>query len=515
MSKAEVIFPPPRPSPSLLGTDDGSNLNYDLLHTWSKRTVESMEDRLKRYVNYFTVSLSHLRIMTDAFEHELHLGLDRFASYPHNWDPSKCSFKMVDSCIPDVPTGRETGVFYGLDFGGTNFRTVRAELCGNGEIKKTSYRLSISSAEIPKKLPQGLMDPNATAADMFNFFATCCKHLMEQEGDFNEEKKKELPESETPLSAGFTFSFPCIQRRIDSAILMEWTKGFQTGRKTNDPVEGLDVCQLMDAAFRRMELPLSVLCVVNDTVGTLISYNYEMDRRKHPPCLIGVILGTGMNACYYEKDAFLYGYKGRVINIECGNFNRELPLCNVDDEVDFAEVSNRGHQRLEKMISGAYLGELCRRAIVKVLQHYAPEAAWKPFSLTSEDVSIIIEDNTTNLSQTASVINQVWGAKFRYTELNVIYTLCKVIITRAASLTAVIISATARKTKCLQPALEGVTVAIDGSLYKFVPYFREMLRKFLDSILGVQISQLVHLEMADDGSGKGAAVLACLAQSYM
>jgi hypothetical protein len=47
MSKAEVIFPPPRPSPSLLGTDDGSNLNYDLLHTWSKRTVESMEDRLK------------------------------------------------------------------------------------------------------------------------------------------------------------------------------------------------------------------------------------------------------------------------------------------------------------------------------------------------------------------------------------------------------------------------------------------------------------------------------------
>ena len=510
-----VLFPPPRPSPSLIGIEeDGTGFNYDVLHSWAKRIVEPMEKRLKRYVEYFSVSVSHLRVMADAFEHELNLGLHMFAARPYEWDPSKCSFKMVDSCIPNLPTGQETGVFYALDFGGTNFRTVRAELHGNNKINKTSYRVSLAEAKTAKTLPQGLMDPKASAATMFDFFAACCRELMQREGDLlTDDSKQSTHESETSLGAGFTFSFPCIQRRIDSAVLMQWTKGFQTGRATNDPVEGLDIVQLMNAAFRRHDVPTSVQCVLNDTVGTLISYAYEMDRHEHPPCLIGLILGTGVNACYFEKDAFSYGYQGRIINIECGNFNRELPLSNVDDEIDFAEVSNRGYQRLEKMISGAYLGEICRRAIVKVLQHLAPEAAWKPFSLTSEDVSIIIEDRTSNLLQTSSVVHQVWGAVFPQSELNVIYTLCKTIVMRAAALTAVIISGTARKTKSLQPALRGVTVAIDGSLYKFVPFFREVLRKSLDDILGASVSRLVHLEMADDGSGKGAAVLACIVNS--
>lgn len=508
-----VVFPPPRPSPSLTGDEtDGDTLDYNSIRAWASMTVEPMEKRLERYTDYFTVPVSHLRLMVDAFEHELHLGLDMFSCNPHVWDPAKCSFKMLDSCVPEIPTGRETGIYYALDFGGTNFRAVRAELLGNNSIRRTQYRMSLADAQTAQRFPRGLMDERATAADMFNFFASCCRELMEQEGDVASSSAKQTSraiDSDTTIAAGFTFSFPCSQRRVDSAVLIEWTKGFQTGRATNDPVEGLDVVQLTDAAFRRLDVPLNVACVVNDTVGTLLSCAYEMPQRQHPPCLIGMILGTGVNACYYEKDAPAYGYKGHVINIECGNFNRELPLSNVDDEVDFAEVGNRGRQRLEKMIAGAYLGEICRRAIVKVLQHLAPEAAWKPYSFGSEDVSLVIEDSSSDLSTTASVMRQVWNATFSEPELRAVNQLCKTIVARSAALAAVIIAGTARKTQYLQPAMQGVSVAIDGSLYKCVPFFRNKLRAALEDILGSSRANLIHLLTADDGSGKGAAVLAC------
>lgn len=98
-------------------------------------------------------------------------------------------------------------------------------------------------------------------------------------------------------------------------------------------MEGLDVVELMNAGFERSRIPLHVNAVLNDTVGTLLAGCYEMNRDSHPPCLIGLILGTGVNACYFEKEASDYGYQGRVINIECGNFNRELPSTNVDLEV--------------------------------------------------------------------------------------------------------------------------------------------------------------------------------------
>lgn len=40
---------------------------------------------------------------------------------------------FLDSCVEKAPTGTETGVFYAVDFGGTNIRAVRCDLKGSGE----------------------------------------------------------------------------------------------------------------------------------------------------------------------------------------------------------------------------------------------------------------------------------------------------------------------------------------------------------------------------------------------
>lgn len=54
--------------------------------------------------------------MVKAFEHELQLGLESHADEPNYWRPELCSFKMLDSCVRDLPSGKETGVSWFLVF---------------------------------------------------------------------------------------------------------------------------------------------------------------------------------------------------------------------------------------------------------------------------------------------------------------------------------------------------------------------------------------------------------------
>ena len=164
-----------------------------------------------------------------------------------------------------------------------------------------------------------------------------------------------------PASVGFTFSFPVDQTGIAQGTLLEWTKGF-----TNPGVVGNEVVGLLQAAFARRGLRAVARALVNDTVGTLMAAAYT-----DPSARIGVILGTGTNACYVEQTARIPKWRGAaagpgarmLINMEWGGFGsgatRMLPFHGVDDALDAASP-NEGKQRLEKMIGGMYLGELVR-----------------------------------------------------------------------------------------------------------------------------------------------------------
>eukprot|EP01069_Polyplicarium_translucidae_P011695 Polyplicarium_translucidae@DN425_c0_g1_i1.p1 len=467
------------------------------LKTDSRVAVETLESRAKRYLEYLTLTDEHMQKFYHAFLNELELGLVMHERSPLVWKPDMCSFKMLDSCVATLPAGTETGVFYAIDFGGTNLRTVRAKL-ESGKVEMTQSKCTLASADLSH--PKGLMDEKATAREMFDFFATSQKFFMKQNSDLEGDV----------IQTGFTFSFPCVQRKVDSAELVQWTKGFETGRKTNDKVEGADIALLMNAAYARNEVPSNTAAVANDTVGTLLSAAYELDRQQHPPVLAGLIVGTGFNICYVEENAADYGYKGKIINVESGNFNRELPRCNVDFEVDFAAYSNRGFQLLEKLVAGAYLGEVARRCLLKIFQTEAPPAAWIANSLSAEDVATIMNDKSTNIVVGQKMIQTKWNVHMDQHHLQIVRDICTAVYDRSAYLVAGLVAATAMKTGYLQPAKGGVTVAIDGSLYRMNACYREKMRDYLDVILGKETSSLLHMVVADDGSGKGAAILAAI-----
>ncbi|VDK19036.1 unnamed protein product [Anisakis simplex] len=189
------------------------------------------------------------------------------------------------------------------------------------------------------------------------------------------------------LPLGFTFSFPVNQEGLDVGKLIHWSKGFNaTG------VQGQDVVKLLKEACARrgvsspnqsssfidLDMDIDVVAILNDTVGTLLACAF-----KENSCQIGVILGTGTNACYMEKlsncpklrklhlekDNFP---KEMIINMEWGAFGDDGGLDFIrtpyDAAVDEATV-NPGLHLFEKMISGMYMGELVRL----VLEHLAKQ----------------------------------------------------------------------------------------------------------------------------------------------
>lgn len=122
------------------------------------------------------------------------------------------------------------------------------------------------------------------------------------------------------------------------------------------------------------DVRIDVCAILNDTTGTLMSCAW-----KNHGCRIGLIVGTGSNACYVEK----------VENTECaisGNYNEDKPNmlintewgafgeCNTldfvvtefDQAIDTNSI-NPGKQIFEKMISGMYMGELARLVLEKLV----------------------------------------------------------------------------------------------------------------------------------------------------
>ena len=140
-------------------------------------------------------------------------------------------------------------------------------------------------------------------------------------------------------------------------------------------MEGEDVVILLQKAIeRRGDVKIEVCAILNDTTGCLMSSAWRDDR-----CRVGLILGTGTNACYLEeiqdihtinRDEFT-GQNHMVINTEWGAFGDmgELDFIRTkwDYNVDKFSV-NPGKQIFEKMISGMYMGELIRQVLVDLMK---------------------------------------------------------------------------------------------------------------------------------------------------
>lgn len=443
-----------------------------------------------------------------------------------------------------------------VDLGGTNFRVCSINLHGN-----STFSLTQSKVSIPKELMVA-----KTSKELFSFLAKQIALFLQthHEEHYHSTVRRRQTIStpngftdEEIFNLGFTFSFPVHQVGINKGTLIRWTKGFDI----SDAI-GKDVCALLQDEIDALHLPVKVAALVNDTVGTLMARSYTSPGKTGT--LLGAIFGTGTNGAYVEKlekvkklandkevGEFDKTTGNMIINAEWGSFDNSLnvlPDTPYDRALDKV-TPNPGIQMFEKRISGMFLGEVLRQAIItlikdpKVALFSDPDSSsndihsttslsadspiYQPWGLDTSFLSIAHGDNSQGLKVTRQTLERDYGVHAPSIEdAEAVKIIAEAIGKRAARLSAVAIAGVIIGTDKLSkpkdiataddvPVNEDeiVDVGVDGSVVEFYPGFEDYIREAFHEIdgIGKHGEKRIRIGIAKDGSGVGAALIALVA----
>ena len=354
----------------------------------------------------------------------------------------------------------------------------------------------------------------------------------------------DAPAVEETFQLGFTFSFPVNQVGINKGTLIRWTKGFDI-----EEAVGKDICELLQNEIDALNLPVKVAALVNDTVGTLMARSYTSPGKTG--ALVGAIFGTGTNGAYVEKlekITKMSSIEGgadydkstglMVVNTEWGSFDnsmRVLPNTPYDRDLD-KESTNPGIQMFEKRVSGMFLGEILRRAILSLVQNSKIQlfkdensssndvhstttiaddsALYRQWGIDTSFLSVVHEDQSAGYRITKQALERDLGVDAASTEdAQAIKILVAAIGKRSARLSAVALGAIIISTESLTVGDDVVDIGVDGSLVEYYPGFEEYIHEALREIpqIGEEGEKRIRIGIAKDGSGVGAALIALVA----
>lgn len=414
-----------------------------------------------------------------TFLEEIRLGLSAKPERP------SC-LAMTNPFVKELMNGKENGSFLALDLGGTNFRVILITIV-DGILKNEE----VEYYNIPKHLF------TEEGSKLYDFIAISIEHFL---------KNKQANKRHYDL--GFTFSFPMHLEAIDVAIHTSWTKSFSC-----PGVIGKNVRELLsDAIQRKTNLDISVTCVTNDCIATLV-YGSYFDRS----CAIGLIMGTGNNACYIEKTSNIHKWKDTEssespVVLEWGAFGDNGVLDFVrtkwDRIVDEKSVVKRTYT-FEKCLAGKYIGCIVREALVTLALE----------GLFCKGSSELLETHEhLKTSQISKVEAEAFRDEISYTrevlssyleledvtddDVKVAQYVCGLVSYRAALLLSLVTSMLLNRMD--RPHS---TIAVDGSLFVHHPRFKPLMEHLIEqNAPGKSFSFLT----TKDGSGKGAGLVAAI-----
>uniref|UniRef100_A0A674N0P7 Hexokinase-2 n=1 Tax=Takifugu rubripes TaxID=31033 RepID=A0A674N0P7_TAKRU len=438
---------------TFLPSEEGSGKGAALITAVAK---QNLRHRASSILNRNQIGLKISVLLLWNFRREMVKGLGR------DTNPT-AALKMLPTFVRSIPDGSEKGDFIALDLGGSNFRILRVKVSHE---KKQTVQMESQIYDTPEDIIHG------TGTKLFDHVAECLGDFMEKHNI----KDKKLP-------VGFTFSFPCQQTKLDEGVLITWTKRFKASG-----VEGMDVVKLLSKAIKkRGNYDAEIMAVVNDTVGTMMTCGFDDQR-----CEVGIIIGTGTNACYMEELRnidLVEGDEGRMcVNTEWGAFGDDGRLEDIrtefDREIDRGSL-NPGKQLFEKMVSGMYLGELVRLILVKMARE-----------------GLLFEGRIT-----PELLTRVFLFSDR-AETNPLF-VCTIVSFRSANLIAAVLAGILLRLKENKGMTRlRTTIGIDGSLYKMHPQYARRLHKTVRRLVP-DID--VRFLLSESGSGKGAAMVTAVA----
>ncbi|KAG8507409.1 putative hexokinase HKDC1, partial [Galemys pyrenaicus] len=438
-----------------------------------------------RFLYHMRLSDETLLDIMARFQNEMQKGLRK------DTNPT-ASVKMLPTFVRAIPDGSENGEFLSLDLGGSKFRVLKVKVSEEG---KPNVQMESQFYPTPTEIIRG------NGSQLFDYVADCLADFV---------KTKGLEHKKFPL--GLTFSFPCRQTKLEEGVLLSWTKNFKARS-----VQNTDVVRHLQKAMKKhkQDLDVEILALVNDTVGTMMTCAYD-----DPYCEVGVIIGTGTNACYMEDMSnidLVEGDEGRMcINTEWGAFGDDGALEDIrtkfDRELDLGSL-NPGKQLFEKMISGLYMGELVRIILLKMAKvgllfggKISPALHTKG-KIETQHVADM-EKYKEGLANTREILTDL-GLEPSEADCIAVQHVCTIVSFRSANLCAAALAAILTRLRENKKLVRlRTTVGMDGTVYKIHPQYPKRLHKVVRKLVP---NCDIRFLLSESGSTKGAAMVTAVA----
>ncbi|KAI0129578.1 hexokinase-1 [Xylariales sp. AK1849] len=446
----------------------------------------------------------------------------------------------AESMLPSfnhlLPSGEEQGHYLALDVGGSTLRVALVVLRGRKASGRESEIVRMDSFKIT---------PEIKKFEGMAFFDWMAVRINEVIKDDVAQKY----DSEAPIPMGLAWSFPVEQTSLGGGLLLGMGKGFLA---TNG-LMGQDLGEVLKFACKKQGLNVELAAIVNDGSATLLSQAYT-----HAQTRFGLILGTGVNiAVHLPVSAFSRTKFGKrpeswfesashvIVNTELGMYGQDILPVTRWDELLNASHPRPEFQPLEHLLSGFYLGEVVRLALVEavettgVLGGVLPSSLEKPYSLDTETLSRVEADTTCKFETALPYFAATHPSTIKPTiaDLSVIRSLASFVSRRSAALLAASVfslwelrheteaeyiqsipEATSRASfgaeAKVEKTLPRTKVAFNGSVIERYPQYLPNCQRYMNDLVSrSEHPGAVDLVPALESSILGAAVaLACVSE---
>ena len=400
-----------------------------------------------------------LRDATAAFIGEMELGLAG----------QKSSRDMIPTWLSagTIEPGRRAAV---IDAGGTNFRAGSVLFTEEGAVIERCVRSAMPGTS------------RSATWDEFEDFAA---------GQI-------APMLEGAEGIGFCFSYRATITPERDGEVIRMSKGVDLRG-----YEGRYICADLKAALARRGAPDVPAVLVNDTAAVLLAGAGDVRAHGYDG-LVGLICGTGQNTCCVV-DTGKIGKLGlpaggnMLVNLESGCFDG-WPQGDYDRELD-ANTNNPRDHLLEKMTSGAYLGELCRLT----LRGAARDGLFSP---TGADTALSLATLTS--AEADAMACGAPGPFADEADAALAGELCLAIFDRAARCVCANLSAILVLTDCGADAAHPACVSADGSVIRFSRAFRGNLEARLTDFTAGVLGRHCVIRTQEEATTLGSAAAALL-----
>ncbi|CAL9701735.1 unnamed protein product [Knipowitschia caucasica] len=443
---------------------------------------EDPKSRVDAFLRTMCLQDDQLKDVSALFQAEMSKGLSSKSK-------AVAAVKMLPTHVSLKPNCSESGQFLALDFGESSFKVQRIRLEEGEDRKHKEVKIQEKIFPVPNMLLNGRTE------ELFNMVSRSLKQFM-LEKNMSFVRKQPL---------AMTFSFPCEQPALNQGLLLNWTKNVRT-----PGLRGKDVAQELKSAIERTGgMDIDIVALVNDSVATMMTCRFY-----NPDCEIGLIIGTGTNACYIEQLRHIDSVDGdegsMCINSEWGAFGEDGALDDViteyDREIDAAS-SNPGKQSFEKMVSSLYLGELVRLVILKMAKQgllfkgSVSNVLKTKGTITMTHVAAI-EDCQRGLQNTNDILLAL-DLTPSVNDCVAVQRVATIVTSRSCNLVAACLTAILARIK-QNSRSTCITIGVDGELFKRHPQYPQRLQGAVRSLFP---ESCVRFVSSPCGTGTGAALI--------